>query len=265
MTQKTLDKLLEAWATRHAIGEAHRRELADRIAEELPRHRLAALDESVARRARPPLGTRLAYAALGGAAALAIALGVALLSPPRPADSGDAVASELASIPHSELEARARLFCEVERLFADELRWVADTDEAVRVDVRPAVGGPAPDAVPLLIRVVVVERKPGGTWRKLLRADILTRSEELVQAAPDPTGDHRLVLWAYPLPDGNIAVDTSLRLNSLVRAGVDATNVVAPGEPIELLSLKVPEAEYRVFQVVKALPRHTEGASCSGI
>ena len=57
-----------------------------------------------------------------------------------------------------------------------------------------------PRATPLLIRVLVVQRNSGeASWHELMKADVLTRSQELVEVVPDPKLDNRLLVWAYML------------------------------------------------------------------
>jgi hypothetical protein len=84
----------------------------------------------------------------------------------------------------------------------------------------------------------------------------------LVEAVPDPKLDNRLLLWAYVVSDGKVAIDSSIRLTTPIRASVDVTNVLTPGKPANVFSLKTEDAEYRIFQVVTPLPKH-EGVSCT--
>ena len=264
MTEDKLDKLLKQWAAAHATSKEHGRKLADRIVDELTANGFPVLDPAVDSGVPRPRRRKRAYAALGIAAALLIAATIAFLSrgPSVPNEVVD-TASPVASIGPSELQARARLFHEMETLFADDLRWVADSDNEVRLSVRPVSGGPIARATPLLIRVLVVQRNSGeASWHELMKADVLTRSQELVEAVPDPKLDNRLLLWAYTLPDGKVAVDSNIRLTTPIRAYVDVTNVLTPGRPANVFSLKTEDAEYRIFQVVTPLPKH-EGTSCS--
>ncbi|MHC4399798.1 MAG: hypothetical protein ACYTG0_08970 [Planctomycetota bacterium] len=276
MTRDKLDKLLEQWAARHAIDEDHARELTDRIVDRLPRGGRPTDGVAAGRRVSTPSGKRMVYAALGTAAVLLIGMGVFFLSgfltprddnqeapPSRPSPDSEAAALSVARISQSEIEDGTRLFQEFQRLFAADLRWISDTDAGVRLDVRTVSGGPAARATPLLIRVLVVERDNGeDSWHKVLEADVLTRGQELVEAVPDPKLDNRLLLWGYSLPDGKVAVDSSIRLTTPIRVSVDVTNVFTPGKPANVFSLDTEDAEYRVFQVVTPLPKH-EDASCS--
>ena len=86
-----------------------------------------------------------------------------------------------------------------------------------------------------------------------LHGDVLSRSEELVEVAPSQTSADHLLVWAYRLPDGNVAVDANLRLADSPAAGVDLTSVLTPGRAVQVLSTKTPDAEFRVFQAASPL------------
>ena len=267
MTRDKLDNLLEQWAATHATSEEHTQKLADRIVDELTTNGSPVLDPVVDGRVPLPRRRKLAYAAVGIAVALLIAATVSLLSrgPSVPNEvvphNGGALLA-LASIEPSELEDRAQLFAEMEMLFADDLRWIADTDSEVHLEIRPVSSRPTTGATPLLVRVVVVQRKSGETgWRKLLETDVLARSQELVEAVAGPSANNRLLLWAYLLPDGKVALDSSIRLTTPIRASVDVSNVLTPGKPANVFSLKTEDAEYHILQMVTPLPKQ-EDASC---
>ncbi len=270
MTQDNLDNLLKQWATTHATTEEHTRELADRIVDELATNGTPVLDPAVDRRVLAPQRRKLAYASVGIAAALLIVATVCVWSnwpsvPEEVVSHDEDTSSPIGPIGQSELQASARLFHEMETLFADDLRWVADSNNEVRLGIRPVSGGPIACATPLLIRVLVIHRNRGETsWHELMRADVLTRSQELVEAVPDTKLDNRLLLWAYVVPDGKVVIDLRIRLTEPIRAYVDVTNVLSPGKPAKVFSLETEDAEYQVFQVVKPLPKH-EGVSCSEI
>ncbi len=274
MTREKLDELLTQWAARHAADDRHTQKLADRIVDRLSREDPPGLYVTTERRAPSAPRRKWAYAAIAASAVLllvATALLVSYLSgrngerspgndgnqvvTPTPAELGAATLLAATKVAPPEIEAGARLFREMEILFADDLRWVADSDSKVRLGVHQVSGGQVAGATPLLIRVLLVQRRPGETsWRKILETDVLTRTQERVEAVPDPELDNRLTLWAHVLPDGKVAVDSSIRLTSPIHASVDVTNVLTPGQPRRVFSLKTEDGEYRLFQVVAPLP-----------
>jgi len=263
MTQDHLDKLLEQWAAQHATDEDHARVLATRIVDELSRDGSTNRNVRAVQAVRTVPRRKYLYPALAASVALVIFAG-ALLVPfgptrkgqgPLTMSPGDDTAALAAAVAPSDIEAGERLFREMADLFSDELRWIVESDSKVRLGIHQVSGGRIAGAAPLLIRVLVLQRGRGeASWRTLLETDVLTRSQELVEAVPDPAVDNRLALWTHVLPDGKVAVDSNIRLTSPIRACVDATNILSPGKPARVFSLQTDDAEYHIFQVVIPLP-----------
>ena len=266
MTHSKLDNLLKQWASRHSIDETHARGLTSQIAEELTRLGEPAVELAGEQRGFRRLRQRLVYAAIATAAVLFLAIVTpSFLLRWRPVENNEeTIVSPVASISQSEIEAGARLFCEVEKLFGNQLRWVAENQSEVRLDVHCTSGRAIAEAMPLLIRVVVVKKKSheGASWTKVLETNVLARSEELVELVPDSKTAGRFALWGYPLPDGKIAVDASIRLTVPICAAIDVTNILDPGKPKRVFSLRAEDAEYRVYEMVTPLPYRTD-ESCS--
>jgi hypothetical protein len=269
MTQDDLDKLLGQWAAQRATDARRANALADRIVDQLSGYDSPSLDTTVAPWGRAIRPRTYLYPALAASVAL-ILLGSVMLVWFRSTDgdehrplirSGDDTAAMAATVAASEIEASGRLFREMEVLFADRLRWIAESDSQVSMGVHEVSGGRIADATPLLIRVVVLQRGQGeASWRILLKTDVLTRGQELVEAVPDPSVDNRLLLWAYVLPDGNVSVDSNIRLALPIRAYIEATNILSSGKPVKLFSLQAEDAEYYIFQVVTPIPKQGDEA-----
>jgi hypothetical protein len=265
MNHDKLDNLLKQWASRDGLDQAHAQRLTSRIAEELARRGEPAVEPDGKRWGFGRVRRRLVYAAIVAAAAvLLIVVTPSFLSRWRPAENNEeAAVSPVAPLGRSEIEAGARLFCEVEELFGDQLRWVAENQSEVRLDVRRISSGAAAEEVPLLIRVVVVKKgREEAPWTKVLETNVLTRSEELVELPPDAKMAGRFALWGYPLPDGKIALDASIRLSAPIRAEIDVTNILEPGKPKRVFSFKAENAEYRVYEMAIPLS-HYKDVSCS--
>jgi hypothetical protein len=252
VTPGDLDSLVRAWAARRTPSEEHARELADRIHGELPRGRLLALGDGPP--TPPALRLKLRYAALGAVGALLAAGCVLLLIGQRLLPARDAAACRIPEFTKSEIAAKSQLFREIESLFADQLRWVEDSAAGVRLGIAPAPGGAVADPRPILIRVVVVCRSAGErSWRKLLATDVLAHCEEVVETPPDAKLANRLSVWAYPLQDGLLAVDSRIRLVTPLCASANVSAILTPGKPTQVLSVQTDEAEYRVFQMAVPL------------
>lgn len=270
MRKTPLDALLRDWAARHAADEGEARGLASRVTEELARRRVtppgpggglapSPLGEKVPVPVFEENGGRLpgrgrpgsqspARRAWAVAAAACLVLAAAALAVLRTGRNGGPDAAQLAGISTEELAGDARLFGELERLFDGDLRSAVESGTTVRLDIAPVAGGPAIDAVPLLLRVAVACRRAGeATWEEPVQTDVLTRTEELVDVVPDTQGGNRILLWAYRLPDGHVAVDASIRLTTPVAASADVTTILTPGKARQVLALKTREGECRVL------------------
>lgn len=264
MSGDKLDKLLKTWAANRAPGEAHLDRLAAGIVEEGSRRSATPLCRDEAPSARTSMRGKLIYATLGAATALAIVVAVSAFFPAQVEICTGMPAEAVPAISPSEVEAGARLFREVSQVFGDSLRWMTDTENKVRLGVDSDFVAHDVNAPRLLIRVVVVGRNNGESqWRTLMKTDVLTYDQEWVEAipdpkSPDPKSPDRLILWGNILPDGNVAVDSSLRLSVPIRMQVDVTNVFTPGQPAEVFSIETADAQYRVFQAVTPLQQNRE-------
>jgi len=259
MSRNKLDNLLKTWAANHAPDEAHLDRLAAAVVEERSRRPATPVCRDGTPLPRMSTRGKLIYAGLGAATALVILVAVSLFFPPR-IDSGNTMATAtVPAISPSEVAARARLFSEVSQVFGENLRWMADTGTTVRLGVDSDFVARDVDATRLLIRVVVVQRDNGASqWHTLMETDVLTYDQEWIDAVPDPESDDRLSLWGDILPDGNVAVESSLRLSTPIRIHVDVTNVFTPGEPVEVFSLEHDDVQYRVFEAVTPLQPNRE-------
>ncbi len=254
--RRRLNELLKDWAT-SATGASddHLERLGSRISQELARTEQAALH----REPRTQRGTtrwpRLAFAGLAVAAAVAVGIVLWPRNAPSRATTDDIAPATLAEVSASELRRSARLFHETATLFPHSLEWIADSEEDVRLGL--AGGRRAIDLTQprMLIRLVVVCRREGDNhWTRVWSTDILAHAEQLVKAAPDPRRNNSFVFWLLPLEDGNIAVDLRIVLRSPIRAACETTDVLEPGKPSQVFSLKARGSEYRVLQVVVKLP-----------
>jgi hypothetical protein len=162
--------------------------------------------------------------------------------------------AEIALLSASEIQRSGELFRRMEEVFPGDLRWIAEANGEVSLGLDHGSGAAVSRAAPLLVRTVVLERKRGeSAWNTVFTADVLSRSEELVEVSPGQKPAGRLLVWAYRLPDGNVAVDATLRLTESPAASLDLTNVLAPGRAAQVLTTRTGDAEFRVFQAASPL------------
>lgn len=249
-----LDTLLTGWAKRSEAGPERMSVLRSRILEKVHvgGESKATIVPAVA--ALIPFRAKLRYAAIGAAvtAAVAIILSVREDRFQHPA-RGDEEGPRLA-LSESRAATGRRLFQELERLFPDRLRWVAESDGKVGLGVDGIPPGGARESPPVILRLVLTSREPGRAgWRAEWMTDVLVRGEDRIEVPLTPAPGSTLALWVYPLPDGAIAADTALSLHSPVRISTDVSTVMVQGTPVELAFVRAGNREYRVLQMARAL------------
>jgi hypothetical protein len=254
MKRSKLDSLLHDWAARHAGDPAQREMLAEGIRRQLASRPAPATHHPPPATRRQRLSGRMVYAACGFAAALLVAVGLFLTSRAWREQIVPDSTTEIALLSASEIKRSGELFRRMEEVFPGDLRWIAETNGEVSLGLGQVSGATVSRAAPLLVRTVVLERKRGeSSWSTVFTADVLSRSEELVEVSPGQKPAGRLLVWAYRLPDGNVAVDANLRLAESPGASVDLTNVLAPGRAAQVLTTRTADAEFRVFQAASPL------------
>lgn len=240
-----LDKLLKDWSSHTATDDKALAGLERSIATGMREasHRPSVVLPEAA--TFSPWG-RLAWFALGAATALAVALSfVRIPAPPNGVHAPELVQTS---------ESVRRLFDEVNRLFAGNLKWIAQSDGAVELGISPDQDEFARDGEPFAVHIAVVSRAGNeGPWKKVWESDILTRSEQAIDIAPNQKRDDRIGLWIYPVADGRFAVDSRLSLNAPVRIYSDSSDVVEDGKPVPIAVMTVGDRQYRVYQTVTRL------------
>ena len=195
---------------------------------------------------------RLAWFSLGAVTAFAIAMVFVRL----PSEGNSTHVPELARTS----ESVHRLFKEVDRLFAGNLRWIAQSDGNVELGIDPDSGKSESGEQTFAVHIAVVARNDDeSTWKKVWESDILTWGEQSIDVAPDENRDNRVALWIYPVADGRFAVDSRVTLNAPVRIYSDSSDVVEDGKPTAVTVMTIGPREYRVYQTVTRLKAKKDG------
>ena len=265
-----LDGLLRNWAEQNSATGAEIEALCERISTAVDRAPFLDAGPATVRTDRFSLLGRAVWFSLGCSVALLLAF---LLFPTAPVpqnqqagipqphqevDDSDSEASSFALLAESQLVGKGLLLDEMDRMFADRLTWVAESDSQVCVGLLPETGPTSSKTIPMAVRVVVVSRKGNQeNWTPLWQVDVVTRGEEIVDLTPDCIRSGTLSFWTYPLPDGKIAVDADFALPGPMPMESSFRGVQAAGVPKEILSIGTDDAEYRVFQTVSLLREGT--------
>jgi len=247
-----LNNILKEWAAQNAPDDDHLRDLAAKI------HRSAVEDRVKSAEAVPAhssLLSRLLYASVGAVTALLLVAIVTMYNN-RPSVSAvdPARDAQLAGLQAGDIETGRRLFGEMERLFSDELRWVAETNGDVNLGLESLHGPHGQKTHAAVVRLAVVGRGNNDRqWRTVWSSDVLLRGEEMVEVVPDRGAGSRLALWVYPLSDGKVAIDTDLALDVPVRLAARRSLVVDQKVTSQVASVRDGDIEYRLLQSVAML------------
>jgi hypothetical protein len=244
MTDK-LNRLLKEWSSHTAADDEALNGLERKVALKMRETNYAA---SVALQDVKgfSLWGRFAWFSLGATAAFVVALTLVRLPiAPDPVPAPE-LARSSASVRH--------MFDEVNRLFAGNLKWIAQFGGAVELGISPDKDESACDREPFAVHIAVVSRAGGDApWKKVWETDILTRSEQTIEIALNKDRNDLIGLWIYSVDEGRFAVDSRLSMNVPVRIYSDSCDVVEDGKPTVISVITVGSREYRVYQTVTRL------------
>lgn len=258
MKDDDLDVLLRRWSSETRGADEEQRMLALRISREAFGRRQRMPGSAGGKRSRP--GWPPGRVVCGATAAVALCvLGVMRhRAPPVTGDIEPALPGAASALAGDRRASGQRIFREMNALFADQFRWMAEFNGRVDMGVEPIAGGVADTSMPVQYQLTVLARSPGETtWRTAWSTDVLMRTEERVDLRPGRQGGERLALWVYPLEDGTMAVDIALSLAAPVRIASQTTILQEADRPAEVFAWCEGGTEYRALQTIAVL----EGAS----
>lgn len=252
---KHLDRLLHDWAEAKLRGRASDQDLSRRIL-----NRVDAQQAEVNWRTGSPLAhkparwsTRLAWFGLGAVASAATAIILAVCWTPEPVNL--ALPPRESSSRPADLAPQAKAFLEMQAIFGNNLAWLAETEGKVMLGLQGQAPASRASSTPITIRVELMVRQPGETeWRTSWSVDCVTLDGELVELTRADGSRNPWMVWAHVLPDGMIAVDSSLRWEGL-HGEANAYDVIhRPGVRRSVFEWRHEGVEYRVFQTAATLP-----------
>jgi len=249
-----LDDLLQQWAEAKSSSQEGLSQLRQRIA--IERDRLDT-DGIVVSPIQGNSGfwRAVSLIAIGTSLLLLIALGLSWFSQPRNDKELIANAPQfvLPTISNLELANKRILVSELQRIFDRHFAWIVETNGEVHLGVDQD-HVQLNDAVPIVVRLAVVCRKTSQTqWKHVWSADVVSRSEQLVELSLASEGDTRLLIWAYALPDGMIAVEGEMRLPGEEAVRPTFSELKKSGDSSKVFTTTLGDTEYQVFQTVELL------------
>jgi hypothetical protein len=264
-----LDNKLKSWASSHEPSAEHLKRLQTAIHSDLVRpDQIAARQRKLAlpfdlsmpgranRRGEPSFWSLARIAAMAAAAVallwIGTLLGPTVSGPETPSIISTPPADMLAAISSQQADGDRVLFTEMNRLFSGQLRWVTRSGGDVDMTLESRPEGLTISGSPTLVRVTIIKRKGLGNWEPFWGVDVLARGEEFVDMANEQGAGH-LRIWAHPMEDGKVAMDTDVSLTLPIHVASTGNRVVEQGRPVEIAARSVDGIEYKVFQTVKVL------------
>lgn len=157
-----------------------------------------------------------------------------------------------ASLGAAVLAAKRQLLNETSALFDEQLAWIVDGQRQMSLEVgdQASIG----DGEFMLVRVVVARRTSADSpWSTVWQADVISRSQSLVEVAPKQFDGSSFALWTYQMPDGAVAVDMDLMLDQNTQLQASSSTVLQAGQPARVSCSSEDGVEQCVFQTVMPL------------
>lgn len=277
---------LREWSARRAASAEQLEKLKHEILRQVPQQRRgadrtarlvpAAAPQKSGATGLPDRRTRLILFAIGAALILlAVSLGHA---PDQRLPSGDRLAMDAgpggerierlealpdyAAIPVERRREQTLLLHEMRALFGSRLTWFADLPEQLELGIQ---NQERPENTPALaVRLVVEQRLAARSepsagehtpaeWTPVCIVDVVMQSDEYVAFQPSCLTSGVVAIWSHILPDGEVAIDTDVRLSTAQSAPLTASQVVTDDRPRLLSHKTIDDTEIRVLQAVSVL------------
>ena len=144
--------------------------------------------------------------------------------------------------------AMARVFCETERLFGSNLQWVAQSGRSAELGL---VDDPVVKGRPMLVHLSVVARRAGDQgWQRIWQADVVARTDGVVELTPDGISGNHIALWLHRLDDGKMFVESRLELCRPLKMEAETSEVLTFGAARDVTRIRHGDTEYLLLQTV---------------
>ena len=241
-----IDKMLHAWAGRQAPAPARVRALEQRIVSAHRAGRGYKGDGADAHHFDVRHRNLLYFVA--GIAATLLVLAVVRVGQGDRSDLAPLLREEGGLFAGHRL-ALSRVFCETERLFGANLQWVAQSGQSAELGLvdDPVVKGKA-----MIVHLSVVARRVGEEkgWPRIWQADVVARTDGVVELTPDGIPGNHVALWLHRLDDGNAFVESRLELSRPLKMEAETSEVLKFGAARDVTRLRKGDTEYLLLQTV---------------
>ena len=145
--------------------------------------------------------------------------------------------------------AMSRVFCETERLFGSNLQWVAQSGHSAELGL---VDAPVGNGRAMIVHLSVVARRAGDAkgWQRIWQADVVARSDGVVELTPDGIPGNHVALWLHRLDDGKTFVESRLDLCQPLKMEAETSEVLTFGASRDVTRIRHGDTEYLLLQTV---------------
>ncbi|WP_437222290.1 hypothetical protein SH661x_002714 [Planctomicrobium sp. SH661] len=246
----SLEQILVNWSEAHEPQQPDLLALQQRIINALQRNAESSDADSANRSVHELLSTkrgRYGAVIITAAAMLLVALTLRFQLRPTPMRSSETIAEASAWQSPESLKKHAALFQELQQLFDQRIRCVAESDQTLTFELVEEGELPDPESWrPLSIRIVLQRRVPGERdWTPVSHVNVVSKPEQVCRLTLGPS---QLRLWAFRLPDGMILVESEFPLTDGMGPRMAASQLLPEGEAREVLSVVSDGVEYRVME-----------------
>lgn len=164
-----------------------------------------------------------------------------------------------ASMRPLQTQQRRRILDEFQGVFDRQIAWIADVDGELKVGLAPTgQNKSAPDHRYLAIRLTLLSSTPSQTgWEVEQSYEVLASTEELLQVPLSTDDDSKLTVWAYPVEDGLVSIETKCHLAGAYSQQVDASHLQTFGQHNRIHTFEKDGIEYRLYQTAVLLEDDT--------
>ena len=244
MKHHEIDNAVRDWAAGHEPTPEHLRALQAKI---IQRYRQEMPVPAEWPPQTAPRSHKLLYFAAGVAATLVAVAAWSIVA--RHREDNTALLREEGGLFAGRKLAMSRVFGETERLFGTNLQWVAQSGRKADLGL---VDDPTGSGKAMIVHVSVLARRvsEGRQWRRVWEADVVARTDGVVELTPGDMAGNRMSLWLHRLDDGKAFVESRLELRSPVKMDVETSEVLKFGVSRGVTRIRNGDTEYVLLQTV---------------
>jgi len=247
-----LDDLLKQWRAVHTPDESQRMALRNRVLRDLQFPAQPAADAEDTRSAGWGWIPRLA---VGVAAVAMVAVSAWQWMIPAMGPEGAEVASpaDLSGITPS--KALLAFYAGSKELFGDALVWVAQSGQAVEMEVgnSRSESSRTAEADPVYAVTIAIVTRKDGESKIVWKSDVIARDESWINLPATVTRSIKLSTWFYRIGEGKLTMDSQWTVCNHPAISGAASQIATEGQPTAMGTFQCDGVDYEIYQVARPL------------